>query len=173
MYGVSHSKPRRLQWTWLGHAELQFGSCTLHVSTLQMFVLLHFNSQEVPQTSPLRFSVGVLVLSGHMDGHVRSCVLVVVQEVKVEVLLEETGLSAVVLLHALQPLISEGGPLTCSPPGQPSQGQMLSPLTSLTFPFCSLLLESSPVFCCLTSPHLHLSCLIPSLLLFDSFLCLF
>ncbi|XP_037536667.1 cullin-9 [Nematolebias whitei] len=89
MYGLSHSKPRRLQWTWLGHAELQFGSCTLHVSTLQMFVLLHFNSQE---------------------------------EVKVEVLLEETGLSAVVLLHALQPLISEGGPLTCSPPGQPSQG---------------------------------------------------
>lgn len=132
MYGLSHSKPRRLQWTWLGHAELQFGSCTLHVSTLQMFVLLHFNHQEVPQTSPLgalRFSVGVLVLSFHMGGDFRSCLLVVVQEVKVEVLLEETGLSTVVLLHALQPLISEGGPLTCSPPGNPSQGQMISPLT--------------------------------------------
>lgn len=47
MYGLSHSKPRRLQWTWLGHAELQFGSWTLYVSTLQMFVLLHFNNQEV------------------------------------------------------------------------------------------------------------------------------
>uniref|UniRef100_A0A3Q2ZVQ0 Cullin 7 n=1 Tax=Kryptolebias marmoratus TaxID=37003 RepID=A0A3Q2ZVQ0_KRYMA len=84
MYGLSHSKPRRLQWTWLGHAELQFGSWTLHVSTLQMFILLHFNNQE---------------------------------EVKVEALLQDTGLSAVVLLHALQPLISERGPLTCSSPG--------------------------------------------------------
>uniref|UniRef100_A0A3Q2ZIQ3 Cullin 7 n=1 Tax=Kryptolebias marmoratus TaxID=37003 RepID=A0A3Q2ZIQ3_KRYMA len=92
MYGLSHSKPRRLQWTWLGHAELQFGSWTLHVSTLQMFILLHFNNQEV----------------------------------KVEALLQDTGLSAVVLLHALQPLISERGPLTCSSPGEPSQGQTLS-----------------------------------------------
>lgn len=142
MYGLSHSKPRRLQWTWLGNAELQFGSCTLLVSTLQMFVLLHFNSQEVPQTSPLCFSVGVLVPSCHTDGHVRSCVLVVVQEVKVEVLLEETGLSTVVLLHALQPLISKGGPLTCSPPGKPSQGQMLSPLTSSHSP--SALYSLSP-----------------------------
>ncbi|XP_059696736.1 cullin-9-like isoform X3 [Haemorhous mexicanus] len=41
-------KPRRLQWTWLGHAELQFGDCVLHVSTLQMYILLCFNSaQEV------------------------------------------------------------------------------------------------------------------------------
>lgn len=47
MYSLSHSKPRRLQWTWLGHAELLFGGWTLHVSTLQMFILLHFNSQEV------------------------------------------------------------------------------------------------------------------------------
>uniref|UniRef100_A0A3Q3ELG6 Cullin 7 n=1 Tax=Kryptolebias marmoratus TaxID=37003 RepID=A0A3Q3ELG6_KRYMA len=83
MYGLSHSKPRRLQWTWLGHAELQFGSWTLHVSTLQMFILL-------------------------------------------SVLVVDTGLSAVVLLHALQPLISERGPLTCSSPGEPSQGQTLS-----------------------------------------------
>uniref|UniRef100_A0A3Q2ZWC0 Cullin 7 n=1 Tax=Kryptolebias marmoratus TaxID=37003 RepID=A0A3Q2ZWC0_KRYMA len=102
MYGLSHSKPRRLQWTWLGHAELQFGSWTLHVSTLQMFILLHFNNQEV----------------------------------KVEALLQDTGLSAVVLLHALQPLISERGPLTCSSPGEPSQGQTLSfdrsPVSSLT-----------------------------------------
>lgn len=47
IYGLSHSKPRRLQWTWLGHAELQYGCWTLHVSTLQMFILLQFNSREV------------------------------------------------------------------------------------------------------------------------------
>uniref|UniRef100_A0A671YIP4 Cullin 7 n=1 Tax=Sparus aurata TaxID=8175 RepID=A0A671YIP4_SPAAU len=80
MYGLSHSKPRRLQWTWLGHAELQFGCWTLHVSTLQMFILLQFNSPE---------------------------------EVRVDALLEATGLSAAVLLQALLPLISEGGPLIC------------------------------------------------------------
>ncbi|XP_008296533.1 cullin-9 isoform X2 [Stegastes partitus] len=89
MYGLSHSKPRRLQWTWLGHAELQLGCWTLHVSTLQMFILLHFNHH---------------------------------QDVQVESLLQVTGLSAAVLLHALQPLVSDGGPLTCSPPDDPSHG---------------------------------------------------
>uniref|UniRef100_A0A3Q2CP21 Cullin family profile domain-containing protein n=1 Tax=Cyprinodon variegatus TaxID=28743 RepID=A0A3Q2CP21_CYPVA len=90
-----HSKPRRLQWTWLGHAELQMGSWTLHVSTLQMFILLQFNSLEV-------------------------------RAVRVQDLLQESGLSAAVLLHALQPLISEGGPLTCSPPDEPAAGQLFS-----------------------------------------------
>uniref|UniRef100_A0A8D0A1S4 Cullin 7 n=1 Tax=Sander lucioperca TaxID=283035 RepID=A0A8D0A1S4_SANLU len=89
MYGLSHSKPRRLQWTWLGHAELQFGCWTLHVSTLQMFILLQLNSHE---------------------------------EVRVDALLQATGLSAAVLLHALLPLITEDGPLTCSCPEDPSQG---------------------------------------------------
>ncbi|KAK5615777.1 hypothetical protein CRENBAI_022306 [Crenichthys baileyi] len=89
MYSLSHSKPRRLQWTWLGHAELQFGNWTLHVSTLQMFILLQFNSEE---------------------------------EVRVEALLQESGLSAAVLLHALQPLISERGPLTCDPVDEPGRG---------------------------------------------------
>uniref|UniRef100_A0A1A8L6K6 Cullin 7 n=1 Tax=Nothobranchius pienaari TaxID=704102 RepID=A0A1A8L6K6_9TELE len=89
MYGLNHSKPRRLQWTWLGHAELQFGSWMLHVSTLQMFILLQFNSQE---------------------------------EVRVEAVLQETGLSTPVLLHALLPLINEGGPLICSLPEEPSRG---------------------------------------------------
>lgn len=56
MYGLSHSRPRRLQWTWLGHAEVQFGRWTLHVSTLQMFVLLQLNSQEVgPRAAPAAF----------------------------------------------------------------------------------------------------------------------
>ena len=45
--GWECTKPRRLQWTWLGHAELQFGDCVLHVSTLQMYILLCFNSAEV------------------------------------------------------------------------------------------------------------------------------
>ncbi|MEQ2303720.1 hypothetical protein AMECASPLE_019798 [Ameca splendens] len=89
MYSLSHSKPRRLQWTWLGHAELQFGNWTLHVSTLQMFILLQFNSEE---------------------------------EVRVEALLQESGLSAAVLLHALQPLISERGLLTCHPVDEPARG---------------------------------------------------
>ena len=49
---------RRLQWTWLGRAELQFADQTLHVSTVQMWLLLHFNQTEVPQLlslSLLRF----------------------------------------------------------------------------------------------------------------------
>uniref|UniRef100_A0A7N9CL42 Cullin 9 n=1 Tax=Macaca fascicularis TaxID=9541 RepID=A0A7N9CL42_MACFA len=37
---------RRLQWTWLGRAELQFGNQTLHVSTVQMWLLLNFNHTE-------------------------------------------------------------------------------------------------------------------------------
>ncbi|XP_036724842.1 cullin-9 isoform X2 [Balaenoptera musculus] len=37
---------RRLQWTWLGRAELQFGNQTLHVSTVQMWLLLNFNQAE-------------------------------------------------------------------------------------------------------------------------------
>uniref|UniRef100_A0A8C8BXN7 Cullin 7 n=1 Tax=Oncorhynchus tshawytscha TaxID=74940 RepID=A0A8C8BXN7_ONCTS len=42
---ISFQKPRRLQWTWLGHAELRYGTCTLYVSTLQMYILLQFNHQ--------------------------------------------------------------------------------------------------------------------------------
>ncbi|XP_062953401.1 cullin-9 isoform X2 [Cynocephalus volans] len=37
---------RRLQWTWLGRAELQFGDETLYVSTVQMWLLLNFNQTE-------------------------------------------------------------------------------------------------------------------------------
>ncbi|XP_075440076.1 cullin-7-like [Ascaphus truei] len=44
--GSDLSQARRLQWTWLGYAELQYGDLTLHVSTLQMFILLHFNHQQ-------------------------------------------------------------------------------------------------------------------------------
>ncbi|KAM3863387.1 cullin-9 [Diretmus argenteus] len=72
MYGLSHTKPRRLQWTWLGHAELQFGCWTLHVSTLQMFILLHFNTteevhvealQEVTSLSPVVLAHALLPLT--------------------------------------------------------------------------------------------------------------
>lgn len=38
-------------------------------------------------------------------------------------LLQATGLSDTVLLHALQPLISRDGPLSCSRPDEPRHGQ--------------------------------------------------
>lgn len=40
-----------------------------------------------------------------------------------DALLQATGLSAAFMLHALLPLISEDGPLTCSRQEEPSQGQ--------------------------------------------------
>ncbi|KAH0622787.1 hypothetical protein JD844_025458 [Phrynosoma platyrhinos] len=46
-FGLELRKPRHLQWTWLGHAELEYQGCTLHVSTLQMYILLCFNNAEV------------------------------------------------------------------------------------------------------------------------------
>uniref|UniRef100_A0A8B9ENK1 Cullin 9 n=1 Tax=Anser cygnoides TaxID=8845 RepID=A0A8B9ENK1_ANSCY len=53
--GWACARPRRLQWTWLGRAELRFGDCVLHVSTLQMYVLLRFNgTEEVAVESLLR-----------------------------------------------------------------------------------------------------------------------
>ena len=48
---------------------------------------------------------------------------VCLQEVQVEALLKQTRLSPPVLLHALKPLISDGGPLTCSRPDDPPQGE--------------------------------------------------
>ncbi|XP_023779099.1 cullin-9-like [Cyanistes caeruleus] len=87
--GWECTKPRRLQWTWLGHAELQFGDCLLHVSTLQMYILLCFNSaQEVAveallqatglpadlvyhALTPLTHSQGVLVGSCTLGGALR------------------------------------------------------------------------------------------------------
>uniref|UniRef100_UPI00398EEEB8 cullin-9 isoform X1 n=1 Tax=Pristiophorus japonicus TaxID=55135 RepID=UPI00398EEEB8 len=74
IYGFSSTKPRRLQWTWLGHAVISYGSLTLHVSTLQMYILLQFNDQE---------------------------------EVSMETILKLTGLSPVLVSHALEPLIGE------------------------------------------------------------------
>ncbi|XP_069464981.1 cullin-9 isoform X2 [Ambystoma mexicanum] len=59
MYGLEHSKPRRLQWTWLGHAELNYAGLTLHVSTLQMYILLHFNQHEVVTVEFLLQSTGL------------------------------------------------------------------------------------------------------------------
>uniref|UniRef100_A0A8C4VG89 Cullin-9 n=1 Tax=Gopherus evgoodei TaxID=1825980 RepID=A0A8C4VG89_9SAUR len=65
-FGLEHTKPRRLQWTWLGHAELQFvGSTTLHVSTLQMYILLGFNSAQVGPPLPLGGGTPQLVQIGH------------------------------------------------------------------------------------------------------------
>uniref|UniRef100_A0A8C5S3N5 Cullin-9 n=1 Tax=Laticauda laticaudata TaxID=8630 RepID=A0A8C5S3N5_LATLA len=78
-FGMEHTKPQRLQWTWLGHAELKYQGYILQVSTLQMYILLCFNHDE---------------------------------EVSVETLLEVTGLSPVLLSHALKPLTKENGILT-------------------------------------------------------------
>ncbi|XP_072801060.1 cullin-9 isoform X2 [Vicugna pacos] len=48
---------RRLQWTWLGRAELQSGNQTLHVSTVQMWLLLQLNrAEEVSVESLLKTS---------------------------------------------------------------------------------------------------------------------
>jgi hypothetical protein len=44
---------RRLQWTWQGRAEVQFGGQILHVSTVQMWLLLHLNNQKVACPVPL------------------------------------------------------------------------------------------------------------------------
>ncbi|KAM6183585.1 cullin-7 [Erethizon dorsatum] len=44
---------RQLEWTWLGRAELQFGDQTLHVSTVQMWLLLNFNSLKVVSVESL------------------------------------------------------------------------------------------------------------------------
>ncbi|XP_068797000.1 cullin-9 isoform X3 [Struthio camelus] len=57
--GRECTKPRRLQWTWLGHAELQFGDCVLHVSTLQMYILLRFNSAEEVAVDALLQATGL------------------------------------------------------------------------------------------------------------------
>ncbi|XP_036909069.1 cullin-7 isoform X2 [Sturnira hondurensis] len=72
---------KRLQWTWLGRAELQFGDQTLHVSTVQMWLLLYLNDlKEVSIESLLALSglspemlnqaVGLLTSSrGPLDLH--------------------------------------------------------------------------------------------------------
>ncbi|XP_032537912.1 cullin-9-like isoform X2 [Chiroxiphia lanceolata] len=57
--GWECTKPQRLQWTWLGHAELQFGDCVLHVSTLQMYILLCFNSAEEVAVEALLQATGL------------------------------------------------------------------------------------------------------------------
>lgn len=124
MYSLSHSKPRRLQWTWLGHAELQFGCSTLHVSTLQMFILLQFNKHQV-SLAHTRARTHALTCSLRLDS-------LCSQEVRVDALLEETGLSAAMLLHALHLLIDKGGPLTCSRPDDPTQGPSLPPQCRLS-----------------------------------------
>ncbi|KAL8185229.1 UNVERIFIED_CONTAM: hypothetical protein K2H54_043583 [Gekko kuhli] len=65
-FGLEHTKPRRLQWTWLGHAELQYQGCLLHVSTLQMYILLSFNSAEEVLLKTLLQATGLsLTLLGH------------------------------------------------------------------------------------------------------------
>nr|XP_015864568.2 cullin-7 isoform X1 [Peromyscus maniculatus bairdii]XP_015864569.2 cullin-7 isoform X1 [Peromyscus maniculatus bairdii] len=44
---------RRLQWTWQGRAEVQFGDQLLHVSTVQMWLLLYLNDLKVVSVESL------------------------------------------------------------------------------------------------------------------------
>uniref|UniRef100_A0A670XZD8 Cullin 7 n=1 Tax=Pseudonaja textilis TaxID=8673 RepID=A0A670XZD8_PSETE len=74
-FGLEHTKSPRLQWTWLGHAELEYQGCILQVSTLQMYILLCFNSAQVLAES---FLLGILRLNEEVLGHVsgqRLCLL--------------------------------------------------------------------------------------------------
>uniref|UniRef100_A0A673XSA6 Cullin-9-like n=1 Tax=Salmo trutta TaxID=8032 RepID=A0A673XSA6_SALTR len=57
--GLDLTVPRRLQWTWLGHAELHYGPCTLYVSTLQMYILLQFNHQQDVSVEALQQATGL------------------------------------------------------------------------------------------------------------------
>ncbi|XP_068088702.1 cullin-9 isoform X2 [Hyperolius riggenbachi] len=50
---------RRLQWTWLGNAEVQYGDLIFRVSTLQMFILLQFNQQEEVSEETIVQSTGL------------------------------------------------------------------------------------------------------------------
>ncbi|CAK6446968.1 unnamed protein product [Pipistrellus nathusii] len=50
---------RRLQWTWLGRAEVQFGDQTLHVSTVQMWLLLYLNDLKAVSVESLQALSGL------------------------------------------------------------------------------------------------------------------
>lgn len=147
--GWECTKSCRLQWTWLGHAELQFGDCVLHVSTLQMYILLCFNSAQVGAGGTLGPgeqwswsmagpcppfpSDGVCCSLGHRSPlEARPVASVswplpshpVLQEVAVEALLQATGLPADLVLHALTPLTQGQGILvgSCTPGGECGAG---------------------------------------------------
>ncbi|XP_039180464.1 cullin-9-like isoform X4 [Crotalus tigris] len=65
-FGLAHTKSPRLEWTWLGHAELGYQGCILQVSTLQMYILLCFNSaQEVSVETLLEVTGLSPVFLGH------------------------------------------------------------------------------------------------------------
>ncbi|XP_040286807.1 cullin-9-like isoform X2 [Bufo bufo] len=57
--GSDLTQSRRLQWTWLGSAEVQYGDLTLRVSTLQMFILLLFNQHKEVLEETIVQSTGV------------------------------------------------------------------------------------------------------------------
>ncbi|XP_073415075.1 cullin-7 isoform X2 [Dendrobates tinctorius] len=56
--GSDLAPSRRLQWTWLGNAEVQYGDLTLRVSTLQMFILLLFNQHQEVSTEDIKQHTG-------------------------------------------------------------------------------------------------------------------
>uniref|UniRef100_A0A8C5RB83 Cullin 7 n=1 Tax=Laticauda laticaudata TaxID=8630 RepID=A0A8C5RB83_LATLA len=69
-FGLEHTKPSHLQWTCLGHAELEYQGCILQVSTLQMYILLCFNSAQVLASVPSNFSICMCVIDAcHKQRH--------------------------------------------------------------------------------------------------------
>lgn len=124
------ARPRRLQWTWLGRAELRFGDCVLHVSTLQMFVLLRFNSAEVGAGPWGRRAVAAAAFWGGSaapwggDVPARSLPSIPLQEVAVDALLQATGLPAELVHQALAPLTHGDGILvqSCTQGGECGAG---------------------------------------------------
>lgn len=123
---------RRLQWTWLGRAELQFGDQTLHVSTVQMWLLLYLNDLKVaqppyasllspplsliflPKTSTL--SPPSPTLSTPLLGKALNVSLLFSKMVSVESLQALSGLSPDMLNQAIGPLTSSRGPLDLHEP---------------------------------------------------------
>ncbi|ETE66321.1 Cullin-9, partial [Ophiophagus hannah] len=113
-FGLEHTKAPRLQWTWLGHAELEYQGCILQVSTLQMYILLCFNSAQVLANVSSNFSLCMCVGKLFYAAFPKPTIFFFYwfQEVSVETILEVTGLSRVLLGHALKPLIKESGILS-------------------------------------------------------------
>ncbi|XP_014443324.1 cullin-9 isoform X2 [Tupaia chinensis] len=112
-YSQSQSHPvldvgphRRLQWTWLGQAELQSGEQTLHVSTVQMWLLLHFNQTE-------EVSVETLLKESDLS-----------PELLLQALLPLTSENGPLTLHEGQDLL-HGGVLRLCEPGPQPDGEAL------------------------------------------------
>ena len=117
---VEQIPQRQLQWTWLGRAELQFGDQTLHVSTVQMWLLLYLNDFKVAQLPPCSLPPFFLSFDSHPPplcplrptfGGNPECCFLFSKEVSIESMLALSGLSPEMLNQAVGLLTSSRGPL--------------------------------------------------------------